>query len=62
MLISISSWHGTVSLTRTFYILTRRGMEENGSEGVFEVIQTEAAEGKFLYDVDFFCISVREDE
>lgn len=34
-------------------------MEENGSEGIFDVIQTEAAEGKFLDDVDFFCISVR---
>jgi hypothetical protein len=34
-------------------------MEENGSEGIFEVIQTEAAKGKFLADVDFFCISVR---
>jgi hypothetical protein len=34
-------------------------MEENGSEGIYEVIQAESAEGKFLHDVDFFCISVR---
>jgi len=33
------------------------GMEESGSEGMFEVIQKEAAPGKFLNDVDFFCIS-----
>jgi acetylornithine deacetylase/succinyl-diaminopimelate desuccinylase-like protein len=33
------------------------GMEEFGSEGVYELIREEAKEGKFLYDVDFFCIS-----
>lgn len=33
------------------------GMEESGSEGIFEVIQREAKTGKFLNDVDFFCIS-----
>lgn len=33
------------------------GMEENGSEGLFETIATEAKAGKFLADVDFFCIS-----
>ena len=32
-------------------------MEENGSDGVFEVIQSEGKPGKFLGDVDFFCIS-----
>jgi hypothetical protein len=37
----------------------RRGMEEHGSEGLFKFVQTESAEGKFLSDVDFFCISVR---
>jgi hypothetical protein len=37
----------------------KRGMEEHGSEGLFKFVQTEAAEGKFLGDVDFFCISVR---
>ena len=31
------------------------GMEENGSDGLFETIATEA--DKFLGDVDFFCIS-----
>lgn len=33
------------------------GMEEYGSEGIFEVIQEESKTGKFLNDVDFFCIS-----
>lgn len=33
------------------------GMEESGSEGIFEIIQRESAPGKFLNDVDFFCIS-----
>lgn len=33
------------------------GMEEFGSEGIFELIQREAKPGKFLDDVDFFCIS-----
>lgn len=33
------------------------GMEESGSEGIFELIQTEGKPGKFLDDVDFFCIS-----
>lgn len=33
------------------------GMEEFGSDGLFECIADEAKEGKFLYDVDFFCIS-----
>jgi nonspecific dipeptidase len=33
------------------------GMEESGSDGVFEVIHTEGKPGKFLDDVDFFCIS-----
>lgn len=33
------------------------GMEEYGSEGLFETIIDESKEGKFLYDVDFFCIS-----
>jgi len=33
------------------------GMEESGSEGVFEVIHAEGKPGKFLDDVDFFCIS-----
>jgi nonspecific dipeptidase len=33
------------------------GMEENGSEGLYETIQMEAQPGKFLHDVDFFCIS-----
>ena len=32
-------------------------MEEFGSEGIFETIAAEAKPGKFLYDVDFFCIS-----
>lgn len=44
---------------RRQYLPMYRGMEENGSEGIDELIKTEAAEGKFLYDVDFFCISVR---
>ena len=35
-----------------------RGMEENGSEGMDELIEMEAVDGKFLSDVDFFCISV----
>lgn len=33
------------------------GMEEFGSEGLFETIIEEAKEGKFLSDVDHFCIS-----
>lgn len=33
------------------------GMEESGSEGITEVIVAEAVDGKFLSDVDFFCIS-----
>jgi nonspecific dipeptidase len=33
------------------------GMEEYGSDGMFETIAEEAKEGKFLNDVDFFCIS-----
>ena len=33
------------------------GMEENGSEGLFETIAAEAQSGMFLSDVDFFCIS-----
>ena len=33
------------------------GMEESGSEGMFEAIQILSKEGKFLSDVDFFCIS-----
>lgn len=37
--------------------LLYEGMEEYGSEGVFETIATEAKPGKFLNDVDFFCIS-----
>lgn len=32
-------------------------MEENGSEGIFELIQLESKPGKFLSDVDYFCIS-----
>mmetsp|Transcript_52054 Transcript_52054/g.77739 ORF Transcript_52054/g.77739 Transcript_52054/m.77739 type:complete len:539 (-) Transcript_52054:406-2022(-) len=37
--------------------LMYEGMEEFGSDGLFEVIQQEAQESKFLSDVDFFCIS-----
>lgn len=33
------------------------GMEESGSDGMFEAIQLLSKEGKFLNDVDFFCIS-----
>mmetsp|Transcript_99085 Transcript_99085/g.285900 ORF Transcript_99085/g.285900 Transcript_99085/m.285900 type:complete len:508 (-) Transcript_99085:1622-3145(-) len=33
------------------------GMEEYGSDGLFETIVDEAKDGKFLNDVDFFCIS-----
>mmetsp|Transcript_25079 Transcript_25079/g.59193 ORF Transcript_25079/g.59193 Transcript_25079/m.59193 type:complete len:520 (-) Transcript_25079:57-1616(-) len=33
------------------------GMEESGSSGIFELIQAEGKPGKFLDDVDFFCIS-----
>lgn len=33
------------------------GMEEYGSDGLFETIRDEARPGKFLDDVDFFCIS-----
>lgn len=38
--------------------LMYEGMEEYGSEGIFETIVAEAGQpGKFLYDVDFVCIS-----
>ena len=37
--------------------LLYEGMEEFGSDGLFETIQEEAKEGGFLRDVDFFCIS-----
>ena len=37
--------------------LLYEGMEESGSEGIFQIIQQEAQEFKFLSDVDFFCIS-----
>ena len=37
--------------------LLYEGMEEFGSEGFFETIVAEAKPGKFLDDVDFFCIS-----
>eukprot|EP01083_Nonionella_stella_P250900 866273_1 len=33
------------------------GMEESGSDGMFEAIRILSKEGKFLSDVDFFCIS-----
>ena len=33
-------------------------MEEYGSDGMDELIRMEAQPGKFLADVDFFCISV----
>lgn len=33
------------------------GMEEYGSEGIFTMIAQEARPGKFLDNVDFFCIS-----
>ena len=33
------------------------GMEENGSEGVFEVTHSEGRPGKFLDNLDSFCIS-----
>eukprot|EP01083_Nonionella_stella_P153848 494848_1 len=33
------------------------GMEEYGSDGMFEAIADQAQSGKFLNDVDFFCIS-----
>ena len=33
------------------------GMEEYGSDGLFETVRDEAKEGGFLNDVDFFCIS-----
>lgn len=33
------------------------GMEEYGSEGMYETIQNLSKPGKFLDDVDFFCIS-----
>ncbi|GMI34928.1 hypothetical protein TrCOL_g10974 [Triparma columacea] len=33
------------------------GMEEYGSEGMFEAVNALAKPGKFLDDVDFFCIS-----
>lgn len=33
------------------------GMEEYGSDGMFETIAEQAKPGKFLNDVDFFCIS-----
>lgn len=34
-------------------------MEEYGSDGMDELIRMESKPGKFLSDVDFFCISVR---
>lgn len=37
--------------------LMYEGMEEFGSEGLFETIRDEAKSGQFLDDVDFFCIS-----
>lgn len=37
--------------------LLYEGLEESGSEGIFEVIRNEAGAGRFLDDVDFFCIS-----
>jgi nonspecific dipeptidase len=37
--------------------LLYEGMEESGSDGMFEAIQDLAKPGKFLHDVDFFCIS-----
>lgn len=37
--------------------LMYEGMEEYGSEGIFETIVNESKEFKFLSDVDFFCIS-----
>lgn len=37
--------------------LIYEGMEESGSEGMFECIQDLSQKDKFLYDVDFFCIS-----
>ena len=33
------------------------GMEEYGSEGMFETVNDLSKPGKFLDDVDFFCIS-----
>ena len=33
------------------------GMEESGSDGMFEAISILSKEGKFLNDADFFCIS-----
>ena len=33
------------------------GMEEYGSEGMFETVQELSKDGQFLADVDFFCIS-----
>lgn len=33
------------------------GLEESGSEGMYECIQSLSKKDKFLYDVDFFCIS-----
>jgi nonspecific dipeptidase len=37
--------------------LMYEGMEESGSDGIFEWIEREAQDFKFLSDVDFFCIS-----
>lgn len=37
--------------------LIYEGMEESGSEGMFELIAQESNKGRFLNDVDFFCIS-----
>jgi cytosolic nonspecific dipeptidase len=37
--------------------LMYEGMEESGSDGIFEWIDQEAQDFKFLSDVDFFCIS-----
>ena len=33
------------------------GMEESGSDGMFEAIQILSKEDKFLSNADFFCIS-----
>uniref|UniRef100_A0A7S4A918 Peptidase M20 dimerisation domain-containing protein n=1 Tax=Pseudo-nitzschia australis TaxID=44445 RepID=A0A7S4A918_9STRA len=58
------SWLWIISLHQTMGVelpvnikILFEGMEESGSLGIFEVIQTEGKPGKFLDDVDFFCIS-----
>ena len=43
---------------RSISVTVLRGMEEYGSDGMDELIRMEAQPGKFLSDVDFFCISV----